>query len=231
MKKISVMDVRKTLAEYYLFIQAKFFKGVWQEEKETMESIWQTIAMRGSSVLYRETSSVHVTTSAIILSNDLKHVLMNFHKKHASWKHFGGHLEKSDRSLAESIMREVKEETGLETDHFICSPALAVGDAFDRPLDVHIIGMIGQENEVDIDIRYLFVTSGKPDAIISNESNEVRWVPVEKALNLVSTCDPCNIERLLLKARWMGGDSSPDLYRRMFGTQDIGEATGFFGKL
>lgn len=251
---ISEMDLRRVLAEYYVFLQAKFYLGAWQDEKMMMEAIWYLNALRGSSILSREESPEHVTVSGVILSGDHKYVLMNFHKKHGRWKHWGGHLERDDKTLSGAAMREITEETGLSSKKFIISPISKVGDAFERPLDVFLIGQeksgaasgkeshanysgeggavsgATQQKHVDIDIRYLFVTNGKPKPVLSSESIEARWVPVSEVMNLVGREDPCNIERLLLKARFMGGDQDPKIHKMMFG-KEKGEVSGFFGRL
>ena len=56
----------------------------------------------------------HFTASAIVLNNESK-VLFVYHKKLAVWLYPGGHIE-SNETPDESVVREVKEETGLDVE-------------------------------------------------------------------------------------------------------------------
>lgn len=53
----------------------------------------------------------HFTASALIIDNNK--VLLVYHKKLNVWLHPGGHVEKNENP-DETLLREVKEETGLE---------------------------------------------------------------------------------------------------------------------
>ncbi len=55
----------------------------------------------------------HFTASALIIDNDK--VLLVFHKKFNVWLYPGGHVEKNENP-DETLLREVKEETGLEVE-------------------------------------------------------------------------------------------------------------------
>ena len=208
MSKMSLMDVRRDLAEYCLFSESKFAGGIWREESVDFRTLWTSLALQDEKALSRETSPVHLTASAIVVSADRTHVLMNFHKKHGRWKHFGGHLEASDESLAHAAAREVLEETGLAKANFIVFPVSPSGER-SRPLVVKVIGDQATEGaHVDLDVRYLFVVSGLPQPAVSDESNEISWVPYDKASTLIGDEDPCAVRRLLTKARYYLGDAS-----------------------
>lgn len=53
----------------------------------------------------------HFTSSALIIEN--KRVLLVYHKKLGVWLYPGGHIEKNENP-DEALIREVKEETGLD---------------------------------------------------------------------------------------------------------------------
>lgn len=56
----------------------------------------------------------HFTASAIVLNDESK-VLLVYHKKLDVWLYPGGHIESSE-TPDESVVREVKEETGLDVE-------------------------------------------------------------------------------------------------------------------
>ena len=61
---------------------------------------------------YNKNLKKHFTASALILNKDSK-ILLHYHKKLGVWLYPGGHIEDNE-TPDEAIIREVKEETGLE---------------------------------------------------------------------------------------------------------------------
>jgi len=59
----------------------------------------------------------HVTASGIVLSPDQRDMLLVYHRRLDRWLQPGGHVERTDRSIAGAAMREVFEETGVVTRH------------------------------------------------------------------------------------------------------------------
>ena len=55
----------------------------------------------------------HFTASALVIFN--RHVLLAFHKKLGVWLYPGGHIEDNE-TPHEAVVREVKEETGLDVE-------------------------------------------------------------------------------------------------------------------
>ncbi len=55
----------------------------------------------------------HFTASALVIFN--RHVLLVFHKKLGVWLYPGGHVEDNE-TPDETVVREVKEETGLDVE-------------------------------------------------------------------------------------------------------------------
>ena len=71
----------------------------------------------------------HVTCTALILHPDRARVLTMHHHRLHRWLPPGGHIEKSDASLAETAAREAFEETGVALDR--------KGGPFLAGIDVH----------------------------------------------------------------------------------------------
>lgn len=61
-----------------------------------------------------EPGDKHFTVSAYIVSDEREpRILLAFHKKLGKWMQPGGHIER-DENPVEALIREVREETGLE---------------------------------------------------------------------------------------------------------------------
>lgn len=68
----------------------------------------------GEELLRRENRSAHLTASAWVVSPDRKQVLMVYHNLYNSWSWLGGHAD-GEEDLLSVALREVREESGLET--------------------------------------------------------------------------------------------------------------------
>lgn len=123
----------------------------------------------------------HLTGSAVVVTQDLSHVLLTLHRKLNRWLQLGGHADGS-HDLTEVAMREAREESGLPDLRFV---QYAKGDEpllFD--LDIHWIPPRNEPGHYHYDARYLIATS-KPDAIaVSDESHELKWFGVAEAFQV-----------------------------------------------
>lgn len=118
----------------------------------------------------RSCSPGHLTASAMVFSHDLAHVGLVLHGIVGAWLAPGGHLEPADATLADAARREVREELGLEVD--LDPPPVT--------LDCHPITCRGYtEPTRHYDVR--FVGRARPGAelVVSDESHDVRWWPVD----------------------------------------------------
>ncbi|WP_423463330.1 NUDIX hydrolase [Promicromonospora sp. MS192] len=128
----------------------------------------------GAGVL-RESVPDHLTASAVVLSHDGAHVLLTLHAKAQRWFQLGGHLEPGDRTLAGAAQREAREESGL---------ALTV-DPVAVHLDEHVVpfcrpGTGDPDRPVHhLDVRFVAVAAPGAEALVSDESLDVRWWPAD----------------------------------------------------
>ncbi len=119
----------------------------------------------------RSNPAGHVTASAYLLSKDLQRVLLTHHKKLNKWFQLGGHCEVEDTTLLGAAIREIKEESGiLEVAPFVPYPI---------SLDRHLIpARPDAPAHFHYDVRYALVCTGSEDFQISDESNNLRWIPI-----------------------------------------------------
>lgn len=140
------------------------------EEAEQAEFL--TALDQGADVLSRHPLPSHLTASAFILDATHDHVLLVFHGKGKFWVQPGGHLETEDPGILEAALREATEETGLRPEQL---SGLRVVD-----LDHHqLSGAFGQCRS-HLDVGVAMITDGTPEPTTSDESEDVRWFPVDR---------------------------------------------------
>lgn len=129
---------------------------------------------------WRECAPDHLTASAVVLDADATHTLLTLHGKARRWFQLGGHCEPGDTTLGGAALREAVEESGLAPEVLRLDPAplqLSPHDVpFCRPpaLAEHP-GAVVQH----LDVRFLVVAEGVVDPVVSEESLDVRWWPVD----------------------------------------------------
>ncbi|MEZ4749787.1 MAG: NUDIX hydrolase [Bdellovibrionota bacterium] len=124
---------------------------------------------------------------------DCTQVLLTHHRKLDKWLQLGGHAD-GDSRVDRVALREAEEESGLTDLSF--HPSLS-----DRPLDwdIHEIpARPGEPTHFHYDVRYLIQTHDPKAIQCSEESNELRWFPLEKVKAI--TNEP-SLLRLIEKVR------------------------------
>lgn len=134
--------------------------------------------------LWRDGPPAHLTASCFVLDPDRSSVLLTLHRKGAFWVQLGGHLEVGDRTLAGAALREAAEESGL-----------ADLDLRPDPVGLHrheLSAAFGRCRE-HLDVTYVAIASGGLLPVVSDESTDVAWWPVD---DLPPTAVPDLRERL-----------------------------------
>src|SRR3990167_7047097 len=84
---------------------------IFPDEENLLSSLIKQVS-KNQNIFSRRNFEGHITASGLVISSDKK-VLVVFHNKLQKFLQPGGHIEKDDKNIIFSAMREVKEETNL----------------------------------------------------------------------------------------------------------------------
>jgi 8-oxo-dGTP pyrophosphatase MutT (NUDIX family) len=136
----------------------------------------------------RELLIGHVTGSAWIVNDARTHVLLTHHRKLNQWFQPGGHCD-GEPDVLKVALKEANEETGLKNLNVVD------GEVYD--VDVHLIPeRKGIPAHYHYDIRFLIEGDMNEQLIITEESNDLAWVSLEK---IAERNDSESIMRMLRK--------------------------------
>lgn len=141
------------------------------EQAKLRDEYLAFIAEGGSSVLDRDGGRSHLTASCFVFNPDLTRILLCFHTKGQFWVQLGGHIERTDPSVPSAAFREAAEEGGI-----------TVVPVSEHPVDVdrHALGSGFQRCDTHWDIGYAAVAPEGSQPVTSEESDDVRWWPVDE---------------------------------------------------
>lgn len=128
----------------------------------------------------------HITGSAWIINPTRTHALLVLHGKLNRWMQPGGHAD-GDEDILSVALKEAQEETGLHQFTVLSK------NPFD--IDIHTIPERKDFPAHDhYDIRFLLEASQQDPVIVSEESQDVRWIPLNQISDLTQ-------ERSVLRMR------------------------------
>ncbi|HLR83399.1 MAG TPA: NUDIX domain-containing protein [Nocardioidaceae bacterium] len=116
--------------------------------------------------MFRECHPDHLTASTIILTRDLRHVLLTLHRKLRRWLQTGGHCEPADECLAGAATREGTEESGLDDLRVDPDPVL---------LSRHQVPCGPIRPAHHLDVQFVAYSDDGVRPRVSDESVDVRW--------------------------------------------------------
>lgn len=147
--------------------------GEWKPEPTDQESLRQAflgfLAAREDSCA-RSCEAGHLTASAVLLDAAGERVLLTLHPRVGRWLQLGGHCEPEDATLAEAVLREAREESGIDGLTISASPV---------HLDVHPITCSLGLPTRHFDVRYTVRAPAGAEPVRSAESDDLRWWPVD----------------------------------------------------
>jgi 8-oxo-dGTP pyrophosphatase MutT (NUDIX family) len=122
--------------------------------------------------LHRTCLAGHLTASAWIVDAERSRVLLTHHRKLGLWLQLGGHAD-GEADLLAAALREAREESGLQSVRAVSA------EIFD--VDRHRIPARKTEPEHwHYDVRFLIEAEAAEPLVISDESHDLAWVPLDE---------------------------------------------------
>ncbi|MFH5878953.1 NUDIX hydrolase [Arthrobacter sp. NA-172] len=140
-------------------------------ESGSRDAYLRFLKSAGDAALRRSGGPEHVTGSCFVFSPEFDRVLLCFHRKGQFWVQFGGHIESEDASVAEAAQREAREESGI-SDLVLLSPGI-------MDLDRHDLHA-GFSCSAHWDVGFAAATAPDVEVSVSDESEDVRWFPINE---------------------------------------------------
>lgn len=143
------------------------YRTPFEEEKSSLSDFIQLTD--DYSCFLRERIEGHFTASAWIVNKRRTHTLLTLHRKLNRWLQLGGHAD-GNENLLEVAMDEAREESGLSS--------LRIVDRFIFDIDKHLIPAHKEvEQHFHYDVRFLIEAEMDEPLSISQESNDLAWIP------------------------------------------------------
>lgn len=163
----NLIKLKEQIEEYQPFNE--------QEEKDKKEILRQIC--ESDEILTRDNKNAHITVSAWIVDKERKKVLMAYHNIYRSWAWLGGHADGND-NLKEVILKEIEEESGLQTVSFVS----------DDIFSLEILTVSGHEkrgeyvsSHLHLNVTYLLEADiNSPIRIKEDENSQIGWIDVEE---------------------------------------------------
>lgn len=171
----------------------RFFSGYKSAYTEESIFIQDFLSLLAATTCYERTHLPgHITGSAWITTPERDSVLLVHHAKLNRWLQPGGHAD-GDENVLRVALREAEEETGLQTFKIVN----------ELPFDVDI-HLIPERKDFPAhhhyDVRFLVEAAREEKIVVSEESHDVKWVPLSELEHYTTEQSVLRMKAKLLRA-------------------------------
>ncbi|MDF5755541.1 NUDIX domain-containing protein [Spongiactinospora sp. TRM90649] len=156
-----------------LHADARAVLSAWvapSDEEESLRKEFLRHLESHDDAMWRACAPAHLTATTAVLSHDGELVLLTLHPKARKWLPMGGHCELGDATLGDAALREATEESGLPGLRLLPGPLA---------LDRHEV-WCHPPSSFHLDVEYGAVAPAGIEPVISDESLDLRWYPIDE---------------------------------------------------
>lgn len=178
------------MVRHLLLSKLKNYHGI-DEHEESMRLRILEFVEHHPNCFERTLLAGHITGSAMIINKQRTHTLLTHHHALDKWLQLGGHSD-GDPDTLRVALREAEEESGLKGISALSE------NIFD--VDVHLIPARNNVPEhYHYDIRFLFEADDTQPLLISSESKDLAWIPLNRIEKYTTEESVLRMVRKILK--------------------------------
>ncbi|MBM7562654.1 NUDIX hydrolase [Fusibacter tunisiensis] len=146
-------------------------------EREDLKVLIKHYEQVGNSILYRNRTLAHLTSSAVVLNHNLTHMLMVHHNIYNTWTWVGGHND-GDFNCLGVALKETLEETGLSQVKPLTEEAQSIEVL---TVDGHYKKGQYVTGHLHLNVSFVFIADDS-EMIRPNldENSKVQWIPINE---------------------------------------------------
>lgn len=144
------------------------YAGKYPLEKEQVDRFKSLLSAK--NCFNSDNEFGHITASSLVIDLSKAYGLLTHHRKINKWLQLGGHVDPQDNTIVESAQREAFEESSLDSLILVSESILDI--------DIHKIYNKDLSFHFHFDIRFLFTADKNEKFVVSNESKDLKWIPL-----------------------------------------------------
>jgi len=156
----------------HLHQDAQALLTAWQHDEPRQRGLreeYLAFLQEHPDAMVRECTVGHLTSSALVMDENRRRVLLTLHPKVGRWLQLGGHNEPGDESVRAAAQREAIEESGISEVYVSREPLR---------LDRHAVPCKGRPSE-HLDVQFLALVHSDAVAVMSDESDDLQWFDLD----------------------------------------------------
>ncbi len=165
-----------------MFEQIKGYIPCCEQEEVDKKAILDFID-RNPDILNRTNKVAHMTSSAIVVNENMTKVLFAYHNIYDSWSWVGGHND-GDSDCLHVAIKETMEETGVQTIQPHSNDIFAIDIIY---VCNHIKNGEYIPDHLHLNVTYLLIADETEKLTIAvDENSDVKWFDIDEVIHEIS---------------------------------------------